>query len=99
MNGFSLIAKEMLLLEASAYIKLHLDWFLINGYISHIIGSSLEKYFNDKIKLLSYYAEDICFGFNIPKDSLIAPIYTGYQEYYSVDKTNGEHYSRQRPKF
>lgn len=89
----------MFFLEGLSYIRTHLDWYLINDYLSIKLGARVEQIINSLVKDLAVYAEDICLGFGIPKPSLIAPIYTGYEKYYSVDKTDGEHHSLQRPKF
>lgn len=43
---------------------------------------------------------EICRGFGIPDHVVFAPIYTGYENYYKVDQTGGEHYDViMRPKF
>jgi hypothetical protein len=43
---------------------------------------------------------EICEGFGIPKHTVHAPMYTGYEKYYKSDVTGGEHYDVPlRPKF
>jgi hypothetical protein len=55
---------------------------------------------NNLIRELGPHSLELCKGFGIPEHMVKAPIYTGYQEYYKTDKTNGEHYANQkRPKF
>lgn len=70
----------------------------MHGFVSSTAALKLNTQINNLIKEVALHAEDICKGFNVPKGSLIAPIYTGYEKYYSVDKTNGEHYDL-KPKF
>ncbi len=88
----------MFYLECLTYIHTHLHWYLLNDYLNYKLAGFIEGVVNDLVKDLSVYAEDICFGFGIPQPSLIAPIYTGYEKYYSVDRTDGEHHIL-RPKF
>lgn len=89
----------MALIEGLIYFKNHLAWYLLESLVSKEDSLKLDATINQLIKDVSIYAEDITSGFNIPKFSLIAPIYTGYEKYYSVDKTGGEHYDKLRPKF
>lgn len=93
-NLFTYIA----ILEAAVYINNNLGSYLMHGYVSNIAATKLTTQINNTIKEIALHAEDICKGFNVPKGSLISPIYTGYEKYYSVDKTNGEHYYL-KPKF
>lgn len=93
-NIFTYIA----ILEASIYVKENLSFFIINEFINKKAAFLLEKQISNVIKEISLHADDIIAGFNLPKSCLVAPIYTGYQKYYSVDKTGGEHYNR-KPKF
>ncbi len=52
---------------------------------------NLQYQIDDLIRSLGIYSLKICEGFGIPEHVVHAPIYTGYQKYYSVDKTDGEH--------
>lgn len=87
------------LLDALLYIKEHLHWYILNDFISKNACLKLDPIIDNLVKKIAKFAEEICSGFNIPKSSLNVPIYSGYQKYYSVDKTDGEHYSVRLPKF
>lgn len=81
-------------------VKKHLSWYLINNYISLEAAKNLSKQINDLIKTLGEHSLEICEAFGLPKHTIHAPIYTGYEKYYSVDRTDGEHHSvPNRPKF
>lgn len=87
------------LLEAALFIKKKMDWFLVNDYISKEASIDLNENINILIKEVSTHSFDICQGYGIPEHCLWSPIYTGYQEYYSVEKTGGEHYNLAKAKF
>lgn len=87
-------------MHAALVVNRNLAWFLMNNLISSDASLKLETQINHLIKIISTYSLDLCEGFGIPKHSVHAPIYTGYEEYYKVDYTNGEHYNISlRPKF
>jgi hypothetical protein len=88
----------LLLIEAASFIKKHLDWYLMNNFISPEAANNLSSSLNDEIKEVGAHSLEICEAFNIPKHIIYAPIYTGYRQYYIVDKTNGEHWDL-KPKF
>ena len=72
----------------------------MNELISKEAAAKLEGQINNLIKSVAKYSIDICEGFGIPKHTIYAPIYTGYEEYYKVDYTGGEHHNVPlRPKF
>lgn len=85
---------------AAKFVKTNLDWYLLNKIISVEAALILNDQINDQIKSIGNHSLDICEGFGVPKNVVFAPIYTGYQEYYKSDITNGEHYDQHgRPKF
>lgn len=86
-------------LDALTYIKENLHWYILNDYLNKKACLNLDDIINELVKKVAKFAEEICSGFNIPRSSLNVPIYSGYQKYYSVDKTDGEHYSVKFPKF
>ena len=69
----------------------------MNGIINSDAAKLLDKQINNLIGELSVHSLTICEAFGIPKHLLTAPIYTGYQEYYKRDITQGEH--NYKPKF
>ena len=78
----------------------HLGWYLHNKIINLSAGRILAFQVNDVIKKLSPQAILICNAFGIPEHQLLEPIYTGYQDYYRNDFTNGEHHEKHfKPKF
>lgn len=79
-------------------MKEHLAWYLVNKFVSDKAAQLIDAQYSLLIKEISNYTDEIIAGFNIPKGCLKAPIYDGYQNYYSVKKTGGEHYNR-KPKF
>jgi len=87
------------LLEAALFVKKKMDWFLLHDYVSKEAANDLNVQVNNLIKEISKFSFEICQGFNVPEHVVFAPIYTGYQEYYKVDKTDGEHHDLPRPKF
>lgn len=88
------------MLHAALVVNKNLAWFLINNLISNNAAVNLSNQINSLIKTISIYSLDLCEGFGIPKHLIQAPIYTGYEDYYKVDYTNGEHYNIElRPKF
>ncbi len=87
------------LLEAELFVRKKIDWFLVNEYVSKEAASDLNVQVNSLIKEISKYSMEICQGFSIPEHVVYAPIYTGYQEYYKVPQTGGEHHDLPRPKF
>lgn len=87
------------LLEAADFVQKNLSWFFMNEYICLEAGNKLGAQINELIKELAKYQFEICRGFGIPEHVIYAPIYTGLKEYYSVDKTDGEHYNLPRTKF
>jgi len=87
------------LLEAALYVKKKLDWFLINEYVSKEAANDLNSNISSLIKEIGKHSFEICQGFNIPEHVVFSPIYTGYQEYYKVPQTGGEHHDLPRPKF
>jgi hypothetical protein len=90
----------VILLYSALIVKKNLSWYLMNNFISREAGSKLEGQINELIKAVANHASDLCEGFGIPKHSIYAPIYTGYEDYYKVDITNGEHHNiPNRPKF
>ena len=97
--NFSIVIRLVLALDSINYLRSSLDWYVSNNYLNITCASQVEGLVNIIVKLVSIYAEDLCLGFNLPKETLIAPIYTGYEKYYSVDKTDGEHYYLPKPKF
>jgi len=86
-------------LVAAKYVKHHLDWFLLTDNISKEAAGLLHEQINELIKSIGVHSLDICEGFGVPKNAIYAPIYTGYQDYYKSDVTNGEHYQYNRAKF
>ena len=55
---------------------------------------------DEVIRQVGKYSLEICEGFGLPKANVYAPIATGYEKYYKVDSTGGEHYDViLRPKF
>ncbi len=90
----------MILLFAAQVVRKHLAWYLINNHISKDAAVKLDSQINEIIRSLGNHSLEICQGFGIPEYMVHAPIYTGYQDYYTVDKTGGEHYDvKMRPKF
>ena len=90
----------MILLFAALIVKKHLSWYLLHKHISYEAASKLDKQINDLIKAIGINSLDICESFGIPSHVVFAPIYSGYQEYYKSEVTNGEHYDiKMRPKF
>ncbi len=87
------------LLEAALFVKKKMDWFLVNEYVSREAANDLSIQVNTLIKEISNFSFEICQGFNIPEHVVYAPIYTGYQEYYKVPQTGGEHHDLPRAKF
>jgi len=87
------------LLEAALYARKKMDWFLINGYVNKEASLDLNQNINKLIKEISPHSFELCQGYGVPEHTLWAPIYTGYQEYYNVDQTGGEHHNLQRAKF
>lgn len=87
------------LLEAALFVKKKMDWFLVNEYVSREAASDLSIQINTLIKEIANFSFEICQGFNIPEHVVYAPIYTGYQEYYKVAQTGGEHHDLPRAKF
>lgn len=91
---------NVILLYAAMIVRKNSSWFLMNDLISKEASHKLEKQINNLIKAVSKYSMEICESFGIPKHSIYAPIYTGYEEYYKVDITDGEHHDIPlRPKF
>jgi hypothetical protein len=88
----------MILLVAALFVKQHLDWFILNQLVHRDAAFKLADQINCTISEIGKHSYDVCEGFGIPKHTVYAPIYTGYKEYYKVDKTQGEHYNL-RPKF
>ncbi len=82
----------MILIEAALFVKKNLDWYILNRTISIEAALCLADQINQKIKNIAEHSLDICEAFNIPKHVIYAPIYTGYKDYYNVNKTDGEHY-------
>ena len=80
-------------------IQRDLSWYLLNNCISLPAAKSLGEEVNELVRKVNAKSAEICNGLGIPESIMMAPIYNGYQKYYSVDKTNGEHYNRKRPKF
>ena len=60
-------------------------------------GGKLHRQITDIIKKLSPHSLAICKAFGVPEQQISAPMYTGYQEYYKRDYTQGEH--NFKPKF
>jgi acyl-CoA oxidase len=99
-NSSSKVIADMILLYASTIVRKNLSWYLINDNISNQAAVNLLKDINRLIAELGKISLDICEGFGLPKDLVIAPMYTGYQKYYNSDITEGEHYDvKLRPKF
>lgn len=76
-----------------------MDWYLINEYVKKEAALHLQHQIKELVKNIGKHSLKICEGFGIPEHIVYAPIYTGYQEYYKVDKTGGEHYQFMKPKF
>jgi len=93
------VLEKCSLLTASLFVKKKIDWFLVNEYVSKEAAKDLYVQVNNLIKEISKFSFEICQGFNIPEHTVFAPIYTGYQEYYKVPQTGGEHHDLARPKF
>jgi hypothetical protein len=89
---FSSILENCVLLTAAQYVQSHLDWYLLHNLINKPAAQHLQFQIKELIKNLGKHSLKICEGFGIPEHVIHAPIYTGYQKYYSVDITNGEHY-------
>ena len=92
-NFFNKIA----LLELLYFTNKNLGWFIVNDVINKEAAKKIDSQLSQLVKEVAGKADCILKGFNLPKNVLIAPIYTGYKEYYSVDITNGEF--RGKPKF
>jgi hypothetical protein len=71
----------------------------LNEVTNKEAANHLQYQIRDLIKSIGKYSLKICEGFGVPSHLIYAPIYTGYQEYYKVDKTDGEHYSLMNAKF
>lgn len=72
----------------------------MNGLITKEAALKIDAQINGLIKSVGKYSMELCEGFGIPKHLVHAPIYTGYEEYYKVDHTQGEHHNiAMRPKF
>ncbi len=84
-------------LTAARYVNSHMDWFVMHDVIGKEAGKALSLEIDGLIKEIGKYSLEICEGFGIPKHMIHAPIYNGYQNYYKVDKTDGEHYERPNP--
>jgi len=87
------------LLEAALFVRKKLDWFLVNECVSKEAAEDLNVKINLLIKEIGKHSFEICQGFNIPEHVIFAPIYTGYQDYYKVPATGGEHHDLARAKF
>jgi hypothetical protein len=87
------------LLEAALFTRRKMDWFVVHGYVCKEAALDLNQNINKLIKEISPHSFELCQGYGIPEHTLWAPIYTGYQEYYNVDQTGGEHHNLQRAKF
>jgi len=87
------------LLEAALFVKKKMDWFLVNEYVTKEAANDLNVQINALIKVIGKHSFEICQGFNIPEHVVYAPIYTGYQQYYKVPRTGGEHHDLPKPKF
>ena len=99
---FSPVIDNLLLLYAAEYVHSHLEWYLIKNMVKKTAAQHLIFNIREIIRNLGRYSLTVCEGFGIPEHVIHAPIYTGYQKYYSVDQTNGEHYGvwgNMRPKF
>jgi hypothetical protein len=91
---------NIILLYAANLVKKHLAWYLMNQVISESAARNLHEQINNLIKKIGKFSLDICESFGIPRHLLTAPIYTGIEEYYKTDVTNGEHWNiKGRPKF
>lgn len=86
-------------MEAALFCRKKMDWFLVNGYVCKEATIDLNENINKIIKEISPHSFELCQGYGVPEHCLWAPIYTGYQEYYNVDKTGGEHHNLARAKF
>lgn len=53
------------------------------------------------IRVLGNQSLELCENLGVPRSLIYAPIYTGYQNYYKSDFTQGEHYDllNLKPKF
>ena len=91
--------EQCIQLVAAKFVKQNLDWFLLTDSISKEAAGLLHEQINELIKSIGVHSLDICAGFGVPKNAIFAPIYTGYQDYYKSEVTNGEHYQYNRPKF
>jgi hypothetical protein len=97
---FSSVLINVILLYSALIVKRNLSWYLINDLVSNSAAKNLPSQINSIIKDLGNYSMEICEGFGIPEHVVKAPIYTGYEKYYQVEQTNGEHYDvALRPKF
>jgi acyl-CoA oxidase len=91
---------NIVLLYAANVVRKNLAWYLLHSYISNTAAGKLNDQINELIKHVGKHSMEICEAFGIPKELVYAPIYTGYEEYYKSDITNGEHYNvKMRPKF
>jgi hypothetical protein len=96
------VIDNVLLLYAAEYVNSHIDWYIIHNMVKKTSAQQLTYQLKELIRNLGRHSLNICEGFGIPEHVIHAPIYTGYQKYYSVDQTNGEHYSvwgNMKPKF
>lgn len=93
--------RDCVLLTASKFVNKHLSWFLTNGAISTEAASALPKQLNGLIRVLGNQSLELCENLGVPRSLIFAPIYTGYQNYYKSDFTQGEHYDllNLKPKF
>lgn len=92
--------ENLIKLVAAKFIQKNLDWYLLNGFVNIETANLFNYQIDELIKSVGKYALNICEGFGIPPHVIHAPIYTGYQEYYKEDISNGEHYRViMRPKF
>ena len=76
-----------------------MSWFLINDYISKEAKLDLDANINILIKEISKHSFELCQGYGVPEHVMWAPIYTGLESYYNVDKTDGEHHNLAKAKF
>lgn len=77
-------------LFAATHVKKYLSFFLLNDLISKESATTFNQEYNDLIKDIKLFSDEIIDGFGVPKDLIIAPIANDYGKYYEIDKTDGE---------
>lgn len=78
------------MLVASTIIKKYLSFYLINDIISKSAANSFKDEYNNLIKEVFKFSDEIVAGFGVPEELIIAPIANDYKKYYQIDSSDGE---------